>query len=381
MESLLMIPRYAIPFLLVLSVLVFVHEMGHYLVARLCGVRVEAFSIGFGKKLFGFTDKHGTNWKICMIPLGGYVQMFGDADPTSSKVSVDEIQVMSPEQRKEAFFFKPVWQRALIVFAGPAINFLYALVVMSILFAVQGQIYAPAEVGGLVEDGPAAKAGFELGDKVLSINGVPLESFQELQRQVGINLGTEMVFQVQRKDQQLTLKTMPGVLEQEDNFGFKHRVGRIGVMSVGNTAIKKHTPGSAVIAAAEDMWSMTLATLRAMGQMITGVRSTDELGGVIRIGAYAKEFSDAGALSLLMFSALISINLGLINLFPIPLLDGGHLLFYFYEAIAGRPMPEKLRMAGLKLGYILVVTLMIYATFNDLLQLKVFDFIAAKLGS
>lgn len=380
MEFLSQIPAYAIPFLVVLSILVFVHELGHYLVARWCGVRVQTFSIGFGKELFGFNDKNGTRWKMSLIPLGGYVQMFGDDDPASATQDEAKIAAFTDEQKKEAFYYKPVWQRALIVFAGPAINFLYAIVVMAALFIIQGQIYAPADVGGLVENGPAEREGFELGDKIISINGVAIERFQEMQREISVNLSAEMNFVVMRGDERLTFKVSPEIIDQKDNFGFRHQVGRIGVISAGKIAIKKHGAVSALIAAVQETWSMSVSTLKALGQMTTGVRKADELGGVIRIGAYAKEFSDAGWMSLLMFSALISVNLGLINLMPIPLLDGGHLMFYAYESIAGKPMPEKLRMAGIRVGYLLVIALMVYATLNDLIQLKVFQFIS-KIGS
>lgn len=375
MDFLTKVPEYAIPFLFVLSVLVFVHELGHYLVARWCGVRVEVFSIGFGRELFGFKDKHGTRWKFCLIPLGGYVQMYGDADPTSSTAKQD-LEKLGPKQKQEAFFFKPVWQRAAIVFAGPAINFLYAVVLMTFVFSMQGQIYAPAEVGGLVEKSAADKAGFEIGDRILSINGRSVERFQDIQREVTINLGSEMAFDVMRGKKKLVLKATPEVIDQEDNFGFKHQMGRIGIISIGKTAIKEHTIKSAFIASLEETESMVTSTLKALGQMITGVRSADELGGVIRIGAYAKQFSDAGVLSLLLFSAIISVNLGLINLFPIPLLDGGHLVFYAYEAVFGKPMNDRVRMIGLRIGYGLVIALMIFATMNDLIQLKVFQYIA-----
>lgn len=380
MDFLTQVPHYAIPFLVVLSILVFVHELGHYLVARFCGVRVEAFSIGFGKELFGFKDSHGTRWKICLIPLGGYVQMFGDADPTSSTTKLEKVQSLTAAEKETAFYHKKVWQRCLIVAAGPAINFVYAIVVLAVLFSVQGQMYSPSEIGGLVEHGPAEKAGFKIGDKIVSVNGLHIERFQELQREINVNLGAEMVFVVDRNGTQSTITASPEIVDQTDNFGFKHQIGRLGIVSTSKAEIKKHTVGSAITASLQETWSMSVSTLRAIGQMITGTRSADELGGVIRIGAYAKEFSDAGILSLLMFSALISVNLGLINLFPIPLLDGGHLVFYAYEAIFRKPMPEKIRNGALKVGYVFVVTLMVYATFNDLLQLKVFSYIA-KLGS
>jgi regulator of sigma E protease len=376
MDFISAIPGYAIPFLLVLSILVFVHELGHYLAARWCGVRVEVFSIGFGRELFGYNDKHGTRWKFCWIPLGGYVQMFGDADPSSSMQDDVKVSKLAAKEKKKAFFYKPVWQRAIIVAAGPAINFIYAIIVMAAIFATQGQAYAPAEVGGLVENGAAAKAGIKIGDKITAINGSSIERFGELQRFVAINLGSEITFTVQRGDKMKAFTFRPEVQEQKDNFGFTHEVGRIGVISVGNIARKEHTTFSATVAAVQETWSMSVATLRALGQMIVGTRSADEIGGVIRIGAYAKEFSDAGWLSFLMFSAMISVNLGLINLFPIPLLDGGHLLFYAYEGLFGKPMPEKVRVAGVRIGYVFVVALMVFATLNDLIQLRVFKYIA-----
>ncbi len=376
MDFISAIPSYAIPFLLVLSILVFVHELGHYLAARFCGVRVEVFSIGFGRELFGYNDKHGTRWKFCWIPLGGYVQMFGDADPSSSMQDDVKVSKLTAKDKKKAFFYKPVWQRAIIVAAGPAINFVYAIIVMAAIFATQGQGYAPAQVGGLVENGAAAKAGIKIGDTITAINGNVIERFGELQRYVAINLDGEITFMVNRNGKMKAFTFRPEIQNQKDNFGFTHQIGRIGVMSVGNIERIEHTPFSGLVAAVEETWSMSVATLRAMGQMIVGTRCADEIGGVIRIGAYAKEFSDAGWLSLLMFSAMISVNLGLINLFPIPLLDGGHLMFYAYEALVGKPMPEKVRVAGVRIGYMLVIALMVFATLNDLIQLRVFKYIA-----
>jgi regulator of sigma E protease len=376
MDFLHAVPSYALPFLLVLSVLVFIHELGHYLVARWCGVRVEVFSIGFGREIFGFKDAHGTRWKFCWIPLGGYVQMYGDADPASATQDEGKIKKMSAADKKVAFFFMPVWKRAAIVFAGPAINFIYALVVIAAVFAVQGQNYAPAQVGGIVEGGAADKAGIKIDDVILSANGQKLERFQDLQRYVVVNLDSEILFKVKRGDKVLDIKFRPKVIVQKDNFGFRHQVGRIGVVSVGEIARKEHTAISAISAAGEEVWSMSAATLRAIGQMIMGTRNADEIGGIIRIGAYAKQFSDAGWLSLVMFSAMISLNLGLINLFPIPLLDGGHLVFYAYEAVFGKPMNAKVREYALRTGYALIIALMVFATLNDLIQLRVFKYLA-----
>jgi regulator of sigma E protease len=375
LEWITQILGYAVPFVVVLSVLVFVHELGHYLVARWCGVRIETFSIGFGREIVGFTDKAGTRWKFSLIPLGGYVQMFGDTDPASVEPDMAQLQNLDGAERQKAFFYKPVWQRAAIVFAGPAINFLYAIVVLTALFSIQGQPYTPAIIGGLVKDGAAINSGFKLNDKIISINGMQVERFQELQRLVTVNLGSEMTFGVNRDGETVQLKATPKVVDQKDRFGFRHQVGLLGIESLAKTEIKEHNVFTALQAATKDTWSMTTATLKAIGQMISGVRSTEELGGIIRIGAYAKEFAKDGVMALIMFSAIISVNLGLINLFPIPLLDGGHLMFYAWEAVARKPMPEKMREIGVRMGYAFVIILMVYATFNDLSQLRFFSYL------
>lgn len=370
MDFITAIPSYAIPFLVVLSVLVFVHELGHYLAARWCGVAVETFSIGFGREIFGFNDKHGTRWKFSLVPLGGYVQMFGDMDPASATIDPKLVKKMTKKQKEKAFFNKTVGQRSLIVFAGPAINFIYAILIMTGLFWVNGQYYAPALAGGVVEDSAAARAGFEPDDAVLAIDGVKIKRFGEMQRIISVNLDKEMDFLVQRGEEQITLTATPDLLEKTDRFGFSHSTGMLGLISAGDVEKQKHSLISAFGAASLETWSMTTATLKAVGQIFIGARNAKELGGVVRIGAYAKEFSDKGFASLLMFSAIISINLGLINLFPVPLLDGGHLVFYAYEALFGKPMNEKVRNAGMHIGYFLIITLMIYATLNDLVQLN-----------
>lgn len=368
--------QFVLPFLAVLTILVFVHEFGHYIVARFCGVKVEMFSIGFGPELFGFNDKHGTRWKFSLIPLGGYVQMFGDADPTSATQDDAKIAQMSTAQRKVAFYSKSVAQRSAIVAAGPLINFVYAIVVIMAVFLTIGENYAPAKVGDLVPKGAAEQAGFKKGDIILQANGESLASFQDLQRIVSVNLGANIAFDIQRGTEKLHIVAAPKKVTLKDNFGFIHAIGRLGIMSEGNTAMREHNAVSAIKAATLETYAMAASTLKAMGQMVTGVRSTDELGGVLRIGAYAQKYSQAGWVSLLMFSAIISVNLGLINLFPIPLLDGGHLMFYAGEAILRRPVSVKIRNAGARVGYVLVLALMVYATFNDLLQLKVFHNIA-----
>ncbi len=374
MDFITSIPAYAIPFLVVLSVLVFIHELGHYLAARWCGVVVESFSIGFGKELFGFNDKHGTRWKFSMVPLGGYVQMYGDMDPASSGVDPKKVKKMTKKQKEGAFFNKTVGQRAFIVFAGPTINFIYAILVIAALFWVNGEYYAPTIIGGVVEDSAAEQAGFEPDDVVLAINDHKIYRFSDMQRIVSINLDKEMRFLIQRGDEELTITAKPTLSEKVDRFGFTHSTGVLGIVSVGEIEKKDHSIISSVYAAGLETWDMSVSTLKAVGQIFVGSRDVKELGGVIRIGAYAKQFAESGMASLIMFSAIISINLGLINLFPIPLLDGGHLVFYAYEALLGKPMNQKVRDISMNIGYFLIIALMIFATLNDLVQLNLMNF-------
>ncbi len=373
-------PAYIIPFLVVLSVLVFVHELGHYLVARWNGVKVEVFSIGFGREIFGFDDKAGTRWKFSLIPLGGYVQMFGDADPASSSEDKAAFEKLTKKEKDQTFYYKKVWQRAAIVFAGPAINFIFAIVILMGMYWAHGQGVTPALIGGVVEGSVAEKAGIEIDDRILTVNGQKISRFQELQRLVSVNLGKIMALEIERGDQIVTLELAPEVVRQEDNFGFSHSTGRLGVVSLPKTELMEHNAWTAFVSANQETWSISVATLRAVGQMIIGTRSTEELGGVIRIGAYAKEFSEAGWISLLTFTAIISINLGLINLFPIPLLDGGHLFFFAWEAVFGKPMHAKARDIGIRIGYASLIGIMVYATLNDLIQLNVFEYLSGLLS-
>ncbi len=387
--------NYGGPFILVLSILVFVHEWGHYIVARLCGVKVEKFSIGFGPELFGRTDGHGTRWKVSLIPLGGYVQMFGDSDPASGHA--DDIvededgkkRPMTEAERKVAFFAQPLWKRFSIVFAGPAINYLFAILLLSGLFAFHGQPYTPPVAATLVEGAPAEAAGIMPDDKIIEINGIKMTRFEDLVQSVSLNLGKEMNVTVLRylgdnkwdTENPISLQITPKVEEVEDRFGFKHSVGRIGVISPpGKAALLEHGPFDAFIASLEETWRLTYLTLKGVKQMITGERSAQELGGILRIGAYAGEFAQAGIISLITFTALLSINLGLINLFPIPLLDGGHLVFYIIEFLKGKPLSPRAQEYALRTGFVMVIGLMLFATWNDLVQLKFFDYIAGLIS-
>lgn len=373
---------YVIPFVIVLSVLVFVHEWGHYIIARLCGVKVDKFSIGFGKEIFGWTDKTGTRWKVSWVPLGGYVQMFGDTDPASAKHVDETKRPLTDEEKKVAFYTQSVARRSAIVFAGPAINFIFAIVILTGLYAIQGQPYAPPVVAKLVTGSPAEKAGILPDDKILALNGNPIERFQDMAQYVSVNLNKPMAVKLVHSigkdkwsDKPVTVEVTPALIEETDRFGFKNQRGRLGIVGPTNGfAMKKHTPVSAFIAANKDVWDITSSTLKALGQMIAGTRSTDELGGILRIGAYAGDFAQQGIVALISFAALLSVNLGLINILPIPMLDGGHLAFYAMEKIKGKPISERFQEYALRVGLTFLLGIMLFATWNDLVQLKVISY-------
>ncbi len=467
-------------FLLVLSILVFVHEWGHYIVARMCGVKVEVFSIGFGPELFGWTDKTGTRWKFSLIPLGGYVKMFGDVDPASAghddSVEEDdgEKREMTATERDEAFFSKPVWKRALIVAAGPGINYLFAFILMTGLFVFNGKPVTPPAAGAVIVGSAADKAGFLPQDLVKSIDGEVVRDFADVRRSMLVGLDGEKTFIVERDGKEVELKAAPERVEDTDRFGFSHTRGILGLLSpkggldlysiveidgrgfsdvqavrrglqqyvgrsvlvrvdtaligrkvnndgslaeievsteeVGVTvdaserfrdyvvkpmvipaldndnpnemegrvlelaqdldrAIIKFAPLEAGVMALRESWSITTSTLEAIGQIVVGTRSTKELGGIVRIGALAGDMAQQGLIAMILFTALLSINLGLINLFPIPLLDGGHLVFYAFEAVLGKPVPEKVQEYAFRAGFVFLIGLMAFANLNDILQL------------
>lgn len=389
---------FVIPFLIILTVLVFVHELGHYLVARWCGVRIDAFSIGFGPELFGWNDRRGTRWKFSAIPLGGYVKMFGDADVTSrparetsaqpdeGKVSAGEEtgswaggreRPLTPEERAVSFHYKSLAQRSWIVAAGPLANFLFALVVLAGFFFALGQPTTPPVIGDVLPDSAAQEAGLEGGDRILTINGSEIERFEQIQRVVQLNLSEPLDMQVERNGQTIALTVTPEIVQAEDNFGNVHEVARVGITASGTEYIRYGLLQSTWMAAEETV-NLVGATGKALGQIITGSRSTDELGGPVRIAEMSGYVAETGLVSVLWFMAVLSINLGLINLFPVPMLDGGHLLFYAYEAVRGRPLGERAQEIGFRIGLGLVLTLFVFVTWNDLARLQVFDFLVSS---
>jgi len=389
MDLLNLIGDYLLPFLVILTILVFIHEMGHYLAARRCGVKIDAFSIGFGPELFGWYDKRGTRWRVSALPLGGYVKMFGDADVTSrppSNLSEDQKdnedntgnwaggieRPLSPEERAVSFHHKTLAQRTFIVAAGPLANFLFAAVLLAGFFAFVGQPTTPPEIGQVLEDSPAQAADLRAGDRILSVNGASIERFEQIQRQVQLNLEQPLTLMVLRDGREVELVAQPEIVDLEDNFGNVHRMARLGIAASG-TEYVRYGPGEALWRAGEETVSLTTATLKALGQIITGVRSTDELGGPVRIAEMSGHMAMAGIVSVVWFMAVLSVNLGLINLFPVPMLDGGHLLFYAVEAVRGRPLGERAQEIGFRIGLALVLTLFVFVTWNDLVRIEFFN--------
>lgn len=455
----------------VLSILVFVHEWGHYIVARMCGVRVEKFSIGFGKEIYGFTDKAQTRWKFSMIPLGGYVQLFGDTDPASAGHSDkvedgedgedgEEIRKMTEEEKKVAFFNKPVWQRSLVVFAGPAINYLFAIVLLTGLYTTHGQPVSPPTAAAIIQGSSAEKYGFQTHDYILSIDGETIDDFGDIRREMMVALDQERHFSIKRDGQIIELKARPERVAITDKFGFSSSIGVLGLIGAekgilissitsidgiklespdqiiaeiknrmgttfvigfdqkgavddkdkdGNVSdartIKSiiilplsdlnetlggkdnaaeevlylsnlpaqqfvpHTLMTAVQSAVNESYVMTTASIKALWQMVVGIRSATELGGIVRIGAITGETAMQGIIPLILLTALLSLNLGFINLLPIPMLDGGHLMFYGIEAVIGRSVPEKIQEYAFKAGFVFIIGIMAFANLNDIYQL------------
>ena len=362
---------YIIPFLFVLTIVVFFHELGHFLVARWAGVKVLTFSLGFGPELFGFNDRHGTRWKVSAIPLGGYVKFFGD-DSEASTPSADTLQTMTADERKVSFHHKKVGPRAAIVAAGPIANFLLAIVIFAALFTFFGKPSQTARVDSIQENSAAATAGFKSGDIVTAINGDAIESFTEMQRIVSTKAGVPLVFTVKRGDEVVKLNGTPQLREIKDNFGNVHRVGILGITRAtgpGDTVTQPVNPATAVWLGVKETWFVVDRTVAYIGGIFTGRENADQVGGPIRIAQISGQVATIGLSALIHLAAVLSVSIGLLNLFPVPLLDGGHLLFYAIEAVRGKPLSERSQELGFRVGLALVLALMLFATYNDILHL------------
>ncbi|MBX7532016.1 RIP metalloprotease RseP [Qipengyuania sp. 1XM1-15A] len=366
---------YLIGFPLLLGPLVTLHELGHYLVGRWFGVKAEAFAVGFGKELLGWTDKRGTRWKLCALPLGGYVQFKGDMDPASIP-HPDQIEKATPEERDGSFHHASLWKRALIVFAGPAANILITLAIFASFFAFYGKPVAedPNQtniVRSFAEESVARDAGLREGDRIVAIDGEQVIEFQDIQDRVLMYPGRTIEMQVERGSETLEIPVTIGDVTETDQFGNESRIGRIGVYSNG-LAFEE-------VGIVESMGLAVTQTGKLVDMMVTGIkqiivgdRSVKELGGPVTIGKFAGEQLSLGPLAFINFAALISLNLAFINLLPIPALDGGHLAFYAAEAIRRKPLGPRSTEVAYRAGVALVLALMVFVTFIDIAKLPFF---------
>jgi regulator of sigma E protease len=361
---------YVVPFLLVLTVLVFVHELGHYLVARRCGVRVEVFSIGFGPEIWGFNARSGTRWRLSAIPFGGYVKMFGERPPEEIG---EAAAPLSAAEEAVSFYGKTLAQRAAIVFAGPFANFLFAILVLAGLFSIVGQPYTPADIGAIVSGSAAERAGLKPGDVFKRIDGHSIDRFEQVRQIVQMSPGKPIRIVVQRDGRDVTLTAVPEAVKVT-RFGSTETVGQLGVTRpTTDMVLVRYDPFTALWRATEHTAALTGNILDSIVQIVTGQRTAKELGGPVRIAQISGDMAQAGLVMVIQFAAILSINLGLINLFPIPMLDGGHLMFYGIEAIRGRPVGERAMSYSLNIGLALIFCLTLFVTWNDLMQLRVFE--------
>src|SRR3954469_2565648 len=363
---------YIIPFLFVLTIVVFFHELGHFLVARWAGVKVLTFSLGFGPELAGFNDRHGTRWKISAIPLGGYVKFFGDESEASTPASAETLAGMTEEERAGSFHHKKVGARAAIVAAGPIANFILAIVIFTCLFTFFGKPSTTARVDKIEANSAAARAGFQVGDIVTAIDGKTIGSFSDMQRIVGVHAGDQLTFTIKRGDSTLQLKGTPEQREVKDPFGNAHRLGVLGITRAtapGDVVTERVDPATAAWLGVKETWFVVDRTLAYIGGVFTGREAADQVGGPLRIAQISGQVATIGLTALIHLAAVLSISIGLLNLFPVPLLDGGHLLFYAIEAVRGRPLSNRAQEMGFRIGLGLVLMLMVFATYNDILHL------------
>ncbi len=358
---------YLLPFLFVLTVVVFFHELGHFWVARHCGVKIDAFAVGFGPEIFGWNDRHGTRWRVAAIPLGGYVRFHGD-DSAASTPDTAALSKMSVSERKESFFYKPVSQRAAIVAAGPVANFILAVAIFACIFMFYGKQASPARVNSVAPASAAESAGFKQGDLVLTIGGQKIETFSDMQRIVSASPGQTLEFSIDRAGANVILKAMPALEEHKDRFGNVFKIGRLGLTGITEPPTPVG-PVAAIGLGAAETWYVVDRTMSYIGGIITGRESADQLGGPLRIAQVSGQVASVGFVALMHLTAVLSVSIGLLNLFPVPLLDGGHLLFYGIEALRGRPLSERAQEVGFKIGLALVIMLMIVATWNDIVHL------------
>ena len=365
--------HYFISFTLILSFIVFIHEFGHYFFAKKFGVKIEEFAIGFGREIFGWNDKSGTRWKFCLIPLGGYVKMYGDRNAASTPDSQEKQEELV--NKEQAFIFKPIYQKFLIVLAGPLFNYLLAIIILFFLFASIGVRESSNVVNKVTPNLAADIAGLQEGDKILAINGRKVRSFSDIQKKVQISPNIKVDFTIERDSKVKILPVTPNKKEVEDFVGNKISVGFIGVSS-GEVIFREISYLEALPVVLKEIKDITILTLDTLGQLITGKRSLADLGGPLKIAKYSGQVTEKSLQKdadgnrnlylLFWFIAMISINLGFANLLPIPVLDGGHLLLYIIAAIRGKELPEKAQQIVFKLGFVFLITIFIFVSFYDI---------------
>ncbi|MEO0546390.1 MAG: RIP metalloprotease RseP [Pseudomonadota bacterium] len=359
-----------IPFLFVLTIVVFFHELGHFLVARWNKVTVEAFAVGFGPELIGFNDRQGTRWKLCAVPLGGYVRFMGDED-ASSKPDHEALAAMSEQQREGAFEHKAIWQKAAVVAAGPIANFLLAIVIYTALFMHIEDVRIAPIVGKVIENSAAEEAGLQVGDRIVSIDGTPVTQFADLQRKTMMNSDQPLRFVILRDGAELTVEAAPRMTEREDRFGNAYKTGLLGISpdpSEENIVTVKLGFGEAFMKGLDRIGLIVTGTFNFIAELVVGKQDASELRGPLGIGQMTSQVATLGILQLLSLAAVLSVSIGLLNLLPVPVLDGGHLVFYALEAIRGKPLGERAQEIAYRIGLTCILGLMLFATSNDIMR-------------
>lgn len=356
-----------IPFLVVLTLIVFVHEMGHYLAGRWCGIGITAFSVGFGPELLGFNDRSGTRWKLCAIPLGGYVKFHGDEDAASTP-DYGKLEGLSAEERKSTFLGAALWKRAVTVAAGPIANFVLAIAIFSVTFASYGRQVADPVVAEVRQPSAAAEAGILPGDLLVAIDGAPVRTFDDVRRYVSLRPEVPIVVTIQRNGETSELRMVPQRTELTDQFGNKMEVGVIGIVTTeatGNFRVVQYGPIEAIGQGALQSWHIVTGTFDYLSNVVTGRMKADQIGGPIRVAQASGQMATLGVAALLQLAAVLSVSIGLLNLMPVPVLDGGHLMFYAVEGLRGRPVGPRTQEIAFRIGMALILMLTVFATWND----------------
>ncbi|MGQ4273018.1 RIP metalloprotease RseP [Terrihabitans sp. B22-R8] len=361
---------YVVPYLIILAVVIFFHELGHFAVARWCGIRVLTFSMGFGPEIASRVDRHGTRWRLAAIPLGGYVKFYGDENAASTP-DRDRLAAMDSRERRVSFYGQSVGRRAAVVAAGPIANFILAIVIFTASFWIYGRPTTEARVDQVIAGSAAEAAGFQPNDVIVSIDGKVIAGFTDMQRIVRVSPERPLVFRVLRNDQEVDLTAVPKRQDVQDGFGQSVKVGVLGVSRATGAAIshRDYTLPQAFSGAVGETWFVVDRTISYIGGILVGRESADQLSGPIRIAQVSGQAAQLGIAVLLDLTAVISVSIGLLNLFPIPMLDGGHLMYYAVEAVRGRPLSERAQELGFRIGIAMVLSLMLFATWNDLLHI------------